>query len=63
MTECANSVDIAFVLDSSGSVRVENFVKMKEFVKNLVNKINVEEGASNLGVMTFSSEAQVGVNT
>ena len=54
-------MDIVFVLDSSGSVRGNNFDKMKVFLKELVDKINVEPGASNIGVLTYSTTAEVSI--
>ncbi len=37
LSECRSSADIAFLLDGSGSVSAEDFLKMKDFVKNLVS--------------------------
>lgn len=36
LTECLIGTDIAFLLDGSGSVKSQDFQKMKTFVKNLV---------------------------
>ncbi|XP_051273640.1 integrin alpha-M isoform X2 [Dicentrarchus labrax] len=37
LDECRSEADIAFLLDGSGSVASQDFTKMKDFVKNLVN--------------------------
>ncbi|XP_014833796.1 PREDICTED: integrin alpha-X-like [Poecilia mexicana] len=34
--ECGTQADIAFLLDGSGSVSSQDFIRMKEFVKNLI---------------------------
>ena len=58
-SECTNNADIVFVLDASGSVRQENFVKMKDFVKQMVDSINVDRLGSNLAMVTFSDNARI----
>ena len=59
--DCRNDANIMFMLDSSGSVRDDGFVKMKTFVKDLVDTLNVAKDQSNIGVMTFSDTAQIDV--
>lgn len=57
--QCTNNADIVFILDASGSVREENFVKTKDFVKQMVDSINVDRLGSNLAVVTFSDDARI----
>jgi collagen type VI alpha len=57
--ECKKNADIAFILDASGSVREENFVKTKDFVKSLVDSVNVDRLGSNVAIVTFSNSARV----
>lgn len=56
-SECNSNADIAFVLDSSGSVRRNNFDKMKTFVKDMVDNLNVATNQSNVGLITFNDTA------
>ena len=46
--------DIMFLVDSSGSIGPENFEKMKTFMKNLLDKIQIGEDKSRVGVVQFS---------
>lgn len=46
--------DIMFLVDSSGSIGLENFIKMKEFMKNLVNKTEVGPDNVQFGIVQFS---------
>jgi collagen type VI alpha len=60
--DCSQNTDIAFVIDSSGSVREENFQKMKDFVNVMIDNLNVAEEQSNVAVVTFSDTATVRFN-
>ena len=46
--------DIMFLVDSSGSIGVENFIKMKTFMKNLVSKSQIRADRVQIGVVQFS---------
>lgn len=46
--------DIMFLVDSSGSIGLTNFEKMKTFMKNLVGKIQIGADRSRVGVVQFS---------
>lgn len=59
--DCRNNADIVFMLDSSGSMRDEGFLKVKEFVNDMVDTLNVAKGESMIGVMTFSDTAQLDI--
>lgn len=54
-TDCENSAfDVVFVLDSSGSVGEQNFTVMKEFVKEVIQRMRIGPSASSVGLITFS---------
>lgn len=54
-TACKNmKADIMFLVDSSGSIGLENFVKMKTFMKNLVSKSQIGADRVQIGVVQFS---------
>ena len=57
--ECNRDADITFMLDVSSSVNNDNFKKMKRFVSDLVELINVDGDASNVAVMTFGDTPMV----
>ncbi|XP_064444075.1 collagen alpha-6(VI) chain isoform X3 [Mirounga angustirostris] len=46
--------DIVFLVDSSGSIGLENFIKMKTFMKNLVSKSQIGADRVQIGVVQFS---------
>uniref|UniRef100_A0A8I6GLS2 Collagen type VI alpha 6 chain n=1 Tax=Rattus norvegicus TaxID=10116 RepID=A0A8I6GLS2_RAT len=48
--------DIMFLVDSSGSIGLENFSKMKVFMKNLVSKSQIGADRVQIGVVQFSHE-------
>ncbi|CAN2389702.1 Collagen type VI alpha 6, partial [Pristimantis euphronides] len=50
--------DIMFLVDSSGSIGVDNFNKMKEFMKNLVNKTEVGPDNVQFGIVQFSDDSE-----
>ncbi|XP_011383332.1 collagen alpha-5(VI) chain [Pteropus vampyrus] len=46
--------DIMFLVDSSGSIGLENFEKMKTFIKNLLAKVQIGPDKTQIGVVQFS---------
>ena len=49
---------MVFALDSSGSIKRDNFYVMQQFVQDIIYGLDIEGGAR-LGVMTFASDATV----
>lgn len=54
-----------FVLDGSGSIQSDNFLLMKEFVKDIVGSSNVGDDEVRIGLIRYStlSELQFGLGT
>ncbi|XP_029769686.1 collagen alpha-6(VI) chain-like, partial [Terrapene carolina triunguis] len=48
------TADIMFLVDSSGSIGRENFLKMKNFMRELVNKSDISTDRVQVGVVQFS---------
>ncbi|NXY74153.1 CO6A6 protein, partial [Glareola pratincola] len=48
--------DVMFLLDSSGSIGDENFRKMKNFTRELVNRLDVGADSMQIGVVQFSDK-------
>ena len=48
-----------FLLDSSGSVGFELFRKKKEFIRHMVDGLNIGPDATHVGIATFSSNSRV----
>ncbi|XP_075404010.1 collagen alpha-5(VI) chain [Tenrec ecaudatus] len=53
--ECEDmTADIMFLVDSSGSIGHDNHEKMKDFITNLLNKIQVGPRKTQIGLLQFS---------
>jgi len=60
---CRNvDVDVAFVLDGSGSVTEENFIKQKQFVKDVVLPLNLHQTGSRASVVQFSDWPELSID-
>eukprot|EP00794_Sanderia_malayensis_P005127 gene5127-5775_t len=55
---CENVVDIAFLLDSSNSIR-DDYNKAKLFIEKLATRFGISKEGSHAGVVVFSAESQV----
>ena len=52
-------MDLAFVLDSSGSIGRRNWLKILHFAKNIVLKISIGETKTRVGVASYGNEGTV----
>lgn len=57
--ECRNVVDIAFVIDSSGSIGRKNWERMRRFLKALVSKLDVDSSATHIAAIAYSTKPKV----
>ncbi|XP_014831786.1 PREDICTED: integrin alpha-X-like [Poecilia mexicana] len=55
--ECRTQADIAFLLDGSGSVSTEDFIRMKEFVKKLIETFLGRD--TQFAITQFSSDPRI----
>lgn len=60
-TDCSEIADIAFLVDASESMTVKDFATQKDVIKKIAATFDVGPTKSHLGLMTFSSHAQVRV--
>ncbi|CAH3124523.1 unnamed protein product [Pocillopora meandrina] len=60
-SRCRNPVDVAFLVDSSGSLGEEGFREQKDFIKVITNALNVSPSHSKAGVITYSDRASVAI--
>ncbi|XP_048579526.1 collagen alpha-3(VI) chain [Nematostella vectensis] len=58
---CPTPVDLVFLLDSSGSVGLQNYQKEKNFIKDIVSKQNIGRELTRVGVVVYSHEAIVAI--
>ena len=57
--DCFGHAEIAFVLDSSGSLRDEDFSKVKSFVKRIASSFELSPSLSRAGIVSYSDDAVV----
>ena len=50
-------MDIAFLLDSSGSISLTNYQKMKDFIKAVAGSFSIGPGETFAGVILYGSDA------
>ncbi|CAH3148677.1 unnamed protein product, partial [Porites evermanni] len=55
--KCAPVVDVAFLVDSSGSIRSRDYRKMKTFVSKMVEQFNISPAGSRAAVVQYSTKA------
>ena len=56
---CDKAIDIAFILDSSGSIMKDEFSEARNFVKAIMETLTVSRESSHVGVMIYSNEARI----
>ncbi|XP_028415053.1 uncharacterized protein LOC114538138 [Dendronephthya gigantea] len=57
--ECTRKVDLGFLIDSSGSVKEEDFERMKTFVKRLTDHFKISPNFTRVAVITYNSRINV----
>ena len=57
--QCSTVVDIAFVIDSSGSIGRSNWERMKRFIKSLVSTLDVSPSATHVAAVAYSTNPEV----
>lgn len=60
-SRCRNPVDVAFLVDSSGSLGKEGFRKQKDFIKAVTQTLDISYSHSRAGVITYSDRASVAI--
>jgi len=57
--ECKPIADVAFVIDSSGSIGRSNWGRMKRFLKAIVSKLDVSLAATHISAIAYSNNPEV----
>lgn len=52
-------MDLVFVLDNSGSVGKDNFEKVKEFVKRVIDFFNIGVDGTHVSVVTYDTDTRI----
>ena len=56
---CRTPVDLAFLVDSSGSIGIKNWEGILVFLKEIVNAYNVGPDGTHVAIIAYSSNARV----
>ncbi|XP_055956828.1 uncharacterized protein LOC126821645 [Patella vulgata] len=56
---CNRPIDLAFIIDSSGSIKEDNFTMILQFITNVVDGLNIGPNETQIAVVQFSSNAYV----
>lgn len=56
---CTNSGDVLFILDASGSIGYNNFMKQKEFIKSIILDFTIGSQSTRVSVLTFTEDANI----
>ncbi|KAL4227324.1 biological adhesion [Mactra antiquata] len=54
----AKVADVVFVVDASGSIGVDNFLKVKQFIKDVINWFDVAPAYTRVALIKYSTTAQ-----
>ena len=57
--DCAAIVDLAFLLDGSGSIGPGNFQKCLEFLKDFVQGFNIAKDGTHIGIVLYSKTSEI----
>lgn len=52
-------MDLAFIIDSSGSIARRNYVKVKDFVKYIARGFGISPSESRAGIVLYSNDASI----
>lgn len=62
LSECSGEIDLVFVLDASGSVRSQRFMRVLDFAIAIVSELEFGDGKTQLGAIKFSDDAELQFN-
>jgi hypothetical protein len=57
--KCSKPLDIAFIVDSSGSIVTDEFLEARDFVEAIADLLTISPLNAHVGLMTYSDEARI----
>ena len=54
---CTEKLDLGFILDSSGSIGLQNFEKIKSFVKDLTDHFKISQEYTRVSIISYASSS------
>ena len=52
-------MDLAFIIDSSGSISRKNWIRLKEFLRNIVSEFDIGQDAAHIAIIAYSTSPKV----
>lgn len=63
LSACYRNADVAFLVDSSSNIREDHFKQIKtDFIKRVIDNINVAEDQTNIAFITYADQARLHFN-
>ena len=59
VTECKPIVDLAIIVDSSGSISRRNWILMKDFLKQLADEFDISPSGTHVAAVAYSTNPKV----
>ena len=56
---CDATIDLAFIVDSSGSISRRNWARMREFLKEVADEFDISPSGTHVAALAYSTKAQV----
>ena len=60
--DCSGRVDLVIVMDASGSIHAERFIKVKKFTQALVDKLEISSDKARVSLITWGDNAHMEVS-
>ena len=57
--QCSPGIEVSFLIDASGSVGENNFMKVQNFTQDVTRQLKSQYEKLNLTIITFNNEAKV----
>ncbi len=58
LTGCSGLIDLAFAIDISGSIRQEHFDKVKEYIVQIIEKLEISDSKVRVAAITFEGQSR-----
>ena len=58
LTGCSGKIDLAFVIDTSGSIRRSRWPLVQQFIKDIISQMEVAADRARIGVITYADDAR-----
>ena len=56
---CKEHLDVGLIIDSSGSIEPPDYAKVRQFVTQLANRLQISEAGTHMAILLYSFEAHL----